>query len=79
MRLQLERVQVSCFASLYSYTQGGQQAIKVILGHFRPILAPFWAILDPKGPREAKNAGGGAAKMGQKGVNRPKKCVLRPF
>ena len=29
--------------------------ILTILGHFGPILGPFWT---PKGPREAKNAGG---------------------
>ena len=61
MRLQLERVQVSCFASLHMHTKGNQQTMQICFvpcqtirshsGPFRALSDPLWAPVGPhKGP-----------------------------
>ena len=58
MRLQLERVQVSCFASLTCTPQGNQQTMQMCFGPFltiwshsglvRALSDPFWAPFGPE-------------------------------
>ena len=63
MRLQLECVQVSCFASLHMHTQGNQQTMHMfwtVLDHSEPfgvIKGPFWPLLGPVWATMAQNGG----------------------
>ena len=52
---------------------------EAILGPFGALLGPFWALLGPFWGLGALKGRGELAKSGQKGVNRPYKCVLGPF